>query len=347
MKDTAHLNLTVDFEGAPAEIQVVPYGGHRTEKGDFILDEEGSALILKDFESRLNDMVIDYEHQTLGGGEAPAAGWIKKLRYNPPSPPFTKGGNGGIWAVVEWTDRAKQYLKNREYRYLSPVFLKRLSDNKVVRLLNAALTNQPAIDGMVPIVNKGAVPPANKGASSLESGKEDTMKRLLELLGLPETATGEEAVAAQKALVDRANAVASKEVLDALGLKEDASLSEVTGTLMAMKSARSQVSEISNLKSEIATLKSQLAKRDAEELVASAMKEGKVTPAQKDWAVDYAVRDPEGFKVFVSKAPAVVPMAEVAGATRSETGVAPLDEMQTAVNKALGISGETFKKYSS
>jgi phage I-like protein len=133
------------YRGVPDLIQVLPYGCHQTEKGPFLLDEEAALEVVRAFHQRVNDMVIDYEHQTLKGTEAPAAGWIKRL---------VDRGKGGIWAVVEWTERAKGYLQNREYRYISPVFLKRASDNRVVKLFNVALTNQPAIDEMVPVVNK-------------------------------------------------------------------------------------------------------------------------------------------------------------------------------------------------
>jgi len=127
-------------------------------------------------------MVIDYEHQTLAGTEAPAAGWITKL---------INKGREGIWAAVEWTDRAKQYLANKEYKYVSPVFLKRLSDNKVVRLINVALTNQPNIDGMVPLVNKSGY------FFQIENKEEITMdKELLKLLGLSETATMQDVIVA-------------------------------------------------------------------------------------------------------------------------------------------------------
>jgi len=45
------------------------------------------------------------------------------------------------------------YLKNREYKYLSPVVLVRKKDHKALQLHSVALTNPPAINGMVPIVN--------------------------------------------------------------------------------------------------------------------------------------------------------------------------------------------------
>jgi hypothetical protein len=137
---------------APSEIQVIPAGYHTTPKGNFLCDNESAALVLQAFAGKSNDMVIDYEHQTLEGCQAPAAGWIKSMKG------LVNRGTEGIWAVgVEWTDRARQLIANREYRYLSPVFLVRKSDNRVTQLINVALTNQPNIDGMVPLINKGGL----------------------------------------------------------------------------------------------------------------------------------------------------------------------------------------------
>ncbi|MCI8380160.1 MAG: hypothetical protein HFH72_16965, partial [Lachnospiraceae bacterium] len=59
----------------------------------------------------------------------------------------------GIFARVEWTKRAKDYLQNREYRYLSPVVMVRKKDRKASQIHSVALTNTPAINGMMPIVN--------------------------------------------------------------------------------------------------------------------------------------------------------------------------------------------------
>lgn len=311
----------------PEEIQVIPHGYHETPKGNFLCDAESAAEILRHFGAQINDMVIDYEHQTLSGGEAPAAGWIKGL---------VDKGDDGIWATVEWTERARAYIKNKEYRYVSPVFLVRETDKRVVKLINVALVNQPNIDGMVPIVNKGAF-------ETLSNKKEVTMKRLFTLLGLPEDASEDTAIAAVNKLKPTAQMVANKAVLDALGLKDGAGESEVVGTVIAMKQGHGQAQDLTT---KITALEDRLKKRDAEELVALAMKDGKISAAQKDWATEYATRDAEGFNVFVSKAPVVVPMGELGnkGATGNK-GADGLDEAQVQVNKQLGISAESFKKH--
>jgi phage I-like protein len=276
------------------EVQLVPMGRHETRQGAFVLDVEGAEAIAASFNGLANDMVVDYEHQTLTGAEAPAAGWIKRLFVRP----------DGLWAAVEWTGRAKEYLKNREYRYLSPVFLKDGAD-RVVRLVNAALTNQPAIDGMEPVVNKSL----KFEISNLKSqgGKEvRVMEKLMEALGLTPGASEEEAV----------------------------------GVAMALKAGHSHAEALAL---ELAALKGRLAGLEAEGLVEAAMKEGKVLPPQKEWALEYALREPDGFRAFVAKAPALVMMEEFTKgeAVRREGA----DGIQRAVNSALGVSDEAFGKY--
>lgn len=282
MRDSL-LRISQSLEDIPNSIQVLPFGRHMTEKGAFLVDELSVKEVIEDFESRKNDIVIDYEHQTLSGSEAPAAGWVKGLFFRSPS--YEGDPTGGIWAEVEWTERAKGYLRGREYRYLSPVFLKRHSDKRVVRLINLALTNQPAIDGMVPVVNKSLAVLAKEQKKEVSK-----MEKLCEALGLSPSATEEEILSA------------------VLALRAEVSL------------------------------------KKAEELVTLAMKEGKITPAQREWALDYALKDPEGFKVFVSKTPVVVPRGEVSNLLRAK-GNTVADELQLSINKMLGISEESFKKF--
>lgn len=330
--DPVLILICKDMNGVvPEEIQVIPYGTEiDTSKGKFTLDEECAPLVMAEFSKQINQMVIDYEHQTLAGTEAPAAGWITRL---------IDKGKDGIWAAVEWTAKAKTYITNKEYKYVSPVFLKRISDNRVLRLINVALTNQPNIDGMVPLVNKA-------GEYQLKTNKEENfmLKELLKRLGLAETATEQDVIAAiNKIEADSAKGavlVVNKSVLTALGLAENATEAEITGTIMAMKQSHTQVATLAQ---ELKTMKDALAAKDAADVVAVAMKEGKITPAQKDWADTYAKTDLAGFKVFVSKAPVVIPQGQIARDEPPASAV--LDDTQLAVNKQMGLDTETFKKY--
>ncbi len=320
-----------EVDGQPGLIQLIPHGSHNTDKGYFTLDAEGIQMVMEAFSAKDNQMAIDYEHQSLTGAEAPAAGWISRL---------VDKGSRGLWAQVSWTERAKRYLCNREYRYLSPVFLKEASSGRVVRLLGAGLTNRPAIDGMVPVVNAEGFPPAKKK-------EEKGMEVLFKVLGLAADATESEAVdavealKAQKAEMDAALArPASKEVLEAMGLEQEAEASEVLGTAHAMKRALEMADVLAG---QVRELGEKLRTTEAGELVAHAMRQGKVTPAQEDWAREFAEGDPEGFLTFVAKAPAVIPFGQAASAEGKKTVL--LDETQRMVNSLVGVPDELFRKH--
>ena len=76
------------IEGAPGEFQVLPFGKVEIEgEEDACVDDEAMDSSIAEFERRGNDVVIDYEHQTLTGKEAPAAGWLRK---------FVKKGSEGL-----------------------------------------------------------------------------------------------------------------------------------------------------------------------------------------------------------------------------------------------------------
>jgi phage I-like protein len=165
-------------------------------------------------------------------------------------------------------------------------------------------------------------------------------KDALKRLGLPETATEQDVITAINKLATPVQIVANKSVLTALGLAETSTEAEVTGTIMAMKQSHTNVTALAQ---EIKDLKEKQSTKDAAELVTMAMKDGKITPAQKEWADQYAKNDLEGFRVFVAKAPVVVVLGKVVGDDKPAEGA--LDEVQLAVNKQMGIDTETFQKY--
>lgn len=139
---------------APTRALIAPWGGVESANGSFVVDEEAAGLVIAAFERHGTDLPIDYEHQTLGGayasptGQAPAAGWIRRLVARP---------GVGLFAEIDWTPHAKQMLAGREYRYLSPVAIIRKSDRKLTAIHSVALTNKPAIVGMTPLVNRAGV----------------------------------------------------------------------------------------------------------------------------------------------------------------------------------------------
>ena len=334
----------VEVGGAPEVISVLPLGHVTSAKGEFNVDGESFSAMKAQIAQRGVDLVVDYEHQTLTGEQAPAAGWVKELFLD----------DGQIKARVEWTDRAKAYLENREYRYLSPVITVRKADGKAMGLHSIALTNTPAIEHMEAIVN----------SLNFEGGQNtmnEFMKKLAALLGLGEDATEEQVAEALKACVEENKSlkesaaeaakqqpaeddkvVANKAVCELLGLKAGAATADVAAAIMALKGGN--IGGV-NLVEQVKSLEAKLADRDAEEAVELALKAGKITPAQREWAKGYALKSLDDFRGFVEKAPQVVPMGTVGGSEPLALKNEELDEATLLVCKQLGISAEDVKKY--
>jgi len=141
--------------------------------GKFLVDRKAFDLVTARMARRGVDIVVDYEHQTLKENEAPAAGWIRELRY--------EEGNG-IIARVDWTEAATKYILNGEYRYFSPVFMTLKSDNRLAALHSVALTNAPKTNDLKPILAKepGGVEMINQAKLT------DKMLEIAKMMGVSE-----------------------------------------------------------------------------------------------------------------------------------------------------------------
>lgn len=96
-------------------------------------------------------LLIDFDHFSLDGEKrSEAAGWILGLENR----------DSGLWAQIRWSDLGEEAVKGGRYRFLSPVWARSdcvdLSGGRVrpVRILNAAVTNDPNLKGMVPLSNR-------------------------------------------------------------------------------------------------------------------------------------------------------------------------------------------------
>ena len=277
---------------SPKLVKLLPLGLVHSTKGDFLVDDESFRLIRCKFMERQLQIPIDYEHQTLKDMQAPAAGWVKDIVLK----------SDGIYGAVDWTERAAEYLKNREYRYISPVVTLRNADKKAVGLHSAALTNTPAINAMTPIACSDKPSRDGGGADqeNAESGEKDTLEALAALLQLDPSATMEDIYKAVAALL---------EGQEALKLKADAYQFEV----VRMK---------------------------ADDVVAEALKDGKVLPFQRDWAFQSAMNDLDGFTLWLKSAPRVVPMGEVCPERLPQT-----QRHHSRAYELMGLSAEDVQRY--
>jgi len=134
---------TVEIAEGRRRVRLSPIGLVKTTKGDMVVDADGFKSVEAAFVAHQTPLVVDYEHQTLGGkyaspdGKAPAAGWVYKLWLE----------EDGLYGEVEWTAEALEAIRAKEYGFLSPV-VKLDAKGRVIELHSIAVTNVPAIAGM-------------------------------------------------------------------------------------------------------------------------------------------------------------------------------------------------------
>lgn len=146
---------------------------HGHPNGSFKITAEDLKTIKENFDKQKTEIVIDYEHQTLYGTEAPAAGWISELMIE----------DDKLLAKVSWTEKAAEYIKNGEYKYISPVYVFDSFDNKTnayigIKLHSVALTNTPFLDelGEVHANKQNTQKEENMGKDTNPANAEDQKK---------------------------------------------------------------------------------------------------------------------------------------------------------------------------
>ena len=176
---------------------------HDVPGNHWFIDGEIAAQLIARVRQLNQDVLIDYEHQTLNaaknGQKAPAAGW-----FNADEMQWRDGA--GLFIHPRWTRRAQEHIDALEYRFLSAVFPYNLA-GRPLELRMAALTNDPGVTGMEALAALAAekFPTHNRPQ---EDTVPEYLKQLLTRLGVNvadgvtqiDDATGQAALSALDAL---------------------------------------------------------------------------------------------------------------------------------------------------
>lgn len=336
----------VDLSGAAGN--GAPEWIHLMQSGTFTLHDGRGPFTLRDpagvaAASRREtvDLVIDRDHQTQlapRGTPVKAAGWIKEVVARV----------DGLWARVEWTAAAAAEIAAKEYRYISPVFTYDKKTGEILRITHASLTNDPAME-LTAVASQD-----HPTRTEEEDVMNKTLTAIAALLGIAEPKDEEAVLAAAQSHIEKAKGAAGAlaALHQALGVAADAHAGAAVAAATALAAANRKEPDPAQyvpfavhqeLASQLSRIQADLASGKAEAAVAQAMKAGKVSPAQKEWATAYARADLEGFGKFVTAAPVVVASGEsVAGKPARKEG--ELTEVETAVCRALGITAEQYAK---
>lgn len=294
-------------------------------------------------------IAIDYEHQTLmaadNGQPAPAAGWMQAFEWR---------ADAGLWAKVQWTDRAAALIAAGEYRYLSPV-IRADASGAIVDVYNAALVNVPALLGMQSVqaalsaLSAQRAQPPHAETRSMPTAL--TTAAVLAIIGLPATATEAEATATVAAL---RNGSAAKPkipdaVLTALGLPPAADEAAALAAVQRLRTApdATTLAAMTALQTELATVRAENQTRELTELVDKAITvDRKLVPALREWALNMGRGNLQQLKDYIAAAPVIPGLGGQGGdgkpATEGAGGAPALSADQTALATQLGLDPSKY-----
>lgn len=293
------LSASADGFVPPEWIQLTPRGEVTARDGRHVVFDP--ERLVEAFKAGGVDLPVDFEHETEFTstlGARPARGWIVELQARAE----------GLFGRIDWLADAVQALAARSYRYISPV-LYTDADRKTARMLKAAaLVAAPALSGLPAL-------------ASAQSGDTDMLKDVLVALGLPETATGTDAVSAITLLK------AGDPTLFVPKAQHDE-------TVAALSAAQARLDGIEQA--------SATARRTA--LVDDAIKAGKLAPAARDQYLALAATAFDQTKAAIDAMPVLlsagVDTSVEADPTKGAQG--QLSEADRLIVQRLGITEADF-----
>lgn len=312
----AALAFDIGADGVSNEAHLLPAGSFRAEDGRpddceaWQLTPEIAAGVIARMAAKTNDTLIDYEHQSLhkekNGKPAPAAGWFHQLEFR----------DDGLWAVnIGWTESAKRHIKAKEYRYISAVFLYYKGTGEVLEIVSVALTNTPALDGL------------NSLAALSKYYSTD----------LPNTPSGDEAMdKTQELAVLTVERDTLKTNIASLTAERDALKTDVVALSLERDTLKAKVETIEKAQAQAALAAEKKAHSD---LLATALSDGRLAPAQKAWA------EKQSLAVLTEYLEATKPLvadgrqADNAGAADANNG---LNETELAMCSSMGVDPKVF-----
>jgi phage I-like protein len=328
--------------GAPEWITLIPASNFKgfDGRGPYRLDQPGHVVAATEqmiARHMTAGLPLDFDHATdfaaPEGRQAPAAGWIKQVR----------AVNGAIQGRIEWTPKGRDAVEAHEYRYVSPVF-EYDDEGRVVRLLRAALTNNPNLN--LPAISfafpRGSDVAAPVSRSLISDDGDEDMRfsadeiRLIAVMARKGKPLHETVKSLMEALpgvhphkiLDMAKLAVNPEDADGDGDAHDTdaaadanadgdaesaedldqrSHAERAGDSAKRKldAAVAQHPMVLSLNRALNDMRGERAKEKAERMVDDAIRAGKLIPAQREWAVTYCTADLTGFQKFIGAQPAL------------------------------------------
>ena len=329
----------LEIAGKPPEwVHLIPSGRFQGRDGRGPYHLSDPEAVIASSRALQMDLPIDYDHAldfTPLGTPKPAAGWILSLESRP----------DGIWGRVNWTPKAATAIQEREYRYLSPIFSYRRKTGEVISLERAGLTNAPNL-----------VLKAIASRAIHQEGTMDLLKKLIEMLGMAADSDEKAVMGKIKGMMGdekkkatmAAQAARFTELIERAKLTADASSEAVAQAIQAqsadpVKSVPADKYE--ELSTEFASFKADVLTERATAKVDGAVEAGRIQPSQREWALAYCTKDPEGFTNFLAKQPQLTGKSGLGDRDPENKDPKTLTAQQQKIADAFGNTCEDLNKY--
>lgn len=259
---------------------LVPFGQYPHKQGLQIFDREAANAIVDEHNSALNRLLkhfggasypIYVGHPDLPGSkdtDKRAYGWIENMRVT----------DEGLHLSAKWSEAGRELVENAHFKFYSPLWWTKKVKGGIrpVSLKSMGLTNDPNIP--VPAL-ANEYEEAGDGSQEKEESQtiDESMKpKLLEALGLEETAGDEEILAKIVSLKEAVEAAenAEKPDPDAMKKLEDEKAEYEEKARLAEEEKTAANEKVTALESRCDLL--------AANAIEAAAAAGKITPAEKD-----------------------------------------------------------------
>lgn len=342
--------LTAELAGGDDWAQLLPDGEfsavdgrpHDVPGGKWRMNAQVAERLIAQAALRKNDLLIDYEHQTLTAAEkgiqAPASGWFRAMEYRP---------GKGLYIKPSWTPKAQAFIDGKEYRYLSAVFPYDTTTGEPTAILMAALTNNPGADGMEALASLAA---RFEQPTHGDKTMSDLLIQLLAKLGIElkagDTLTDAQAQTALDAVNDLQAKAGNVAVLTA---KIETLESAGAGNIDLAQYV--PIAQYNAAIGQVAALTATTASLTVEQVIAQAEKDGKlILASEKDYLVSLGKQNMAALTAQLNARPVIAALTAKQSEQRSKpdaqdkSPVAALTADQKLIADQIGVSHDDLAK---
>lgn len=259
--------------------------------------------------------------------------------------------DGDLWTRdVEWNPTAYKLMKEKAYRYFSPVI--RGLCKPPLRVTSVALDNEPAINNLDMLVASaedddfaGSI--THQLPNSTQNQRSKSMKALqtalAKLLGQDTLVLEAEGENTDIAVAVEAKAGLIRDIREALKLAEDVTDEDIVEALVnALEKAggaEGLQAELDSLKNKVDEMAASADRKEHARLIDLGLRQGKITPADQEW---WKALDTLQLSAKLPNAPVVVPVDKINLDGVTDPDTVALSESDRAVARQLGVSEENM-----